>query len=357
MAARSNLRRHVGEIVTCPICLVDLQDPRSLPCLHSFCFECLQAHYEDKYPGDDVSCPVCRKDFQIPQGGLGNLPPNFFLQDLIEAKDLKSKKPETACDEHPDRRLEMYCFDCSVNICVKCFTASHQQHKCAEVEEISKVFAAQILADIEPLSSHISQFREEITKVETANKKFLETVDTMEHDVQERGTEIKRLVDDHVAKLIQELNAIRERSVKEAETRVESFELALAGLESFQAYSSEIASKGSPCDITRSFNDLRTKAEELLKSKITIDDYSPPDIQFLPVFDVLSEVLIKEGINNMIGCFTQSDGRFRILQLKFTIAYVYISMSNNSSNVTRPFFVPCCHLCVRVFSLVLHMHV
>ena len=95
------------------------------------------------YRGDDVSCPVCRKEFQLPQGGLNSLPHNFFLQNLIHAKDLKSKEMGTLCDEHPDKFLELYCIDCRRNICMKCSAVSHRQHECAEIERISKDFAAQ----------------------------------------------------------------------------------------------------------------------------------------------------------------------------------------------------------------------
>ena len=294
----ASLRKQVKEVVTCPISLDDLKDPRSLPCLHSFCFQCLQRHYEDMNPGDDVSCPVCRSEFQIPQGGLNSLPRNFFLQNLIEAKDMQNTETGTLCDEHPDQRLELYCIDCATNICMKCFAVSHQQHKCAEVEKLFKGFAAQMNSDIEPFSSRISQFHESVKKIEMVKEKFLQTVQKIEHRVQQRGNEIKRLVDYHVAELIQELNEVKERSVKEANLRLESIEVALAALESFQAYSLEIASKGTPYDITRSFNELHIRAEELLKSHVIANDYSPPVVQFVP-----REKLIK-GLHNIVGGLT-----------------------------------------------------
>ena len=124
---------------------------------------------------------------------------------------------------------------------------------------------------------------------------FMRTVEEMERAVRQRGNEIKQLVDDHVANLIEELNEVKERSVKQSETCVESIEVALGALESFQAYSLGIASKCSPCDSTRSFNELHTRAEELLKSHVITDDYCPPVVQFEP-----TEKLIK-GLHNIVG--------------------------------------------------------
>jgi len=113
---------------------------------------------------------------------------------------------------------------------MKCFAVSHQQQK--------------------PIPSRISKFHDAVRQVEITKKTFSESLNELEHKVQHRANEIKRHVDDHATKLIQELNEIKTSSVKEAKTRIESFELALTALESFLAYSSEIASKGSPCDIT-----------------------------------------------------------------------------------------------------------
>ena len=221
------------------------------------------------------------------------MPHNFTVQNLIEVKD---KEKRAVCGEHPDKRLKLYCFKCTKIICVKCIDVPHQEHKCATVETISKKIAEQIQSDIEPFSSRISQFRESLSKVEVANKKFLQTIEEMKHGLRQRGDEIKNLVDDHVAKLTKELNEVKERSVKEAEARVESIKLALAALESFQTHSMEIASKCSPSDITRSFNELHTRAEELLKSHVITGDYCPPVVQFEP-----TEKLIKGGLHNIVG--------------------------------------------------------
>ena len=125
MAAHSGLRSRITEIATCPICLEDFRDPRLLPCVHSFCFRCLQGHCKDKNHGDDVLCPLCRKEFQIPDDGLEALPANFFLKDMVEAKDLQRKKPGSvsceACstDEH-GKPAEVYCVDCNQKLCERC---------------------------------------------------------------------------------------------------------------------------------------------------------------------------------------------------------------------------------------------
>ena len=41
----------------CGICLEQFQDPRSLPCLHTFCLECLQRSLDEN---SSLKCTVCR---------------------------------------------------------------------------------------------------------------------------------------------------------------------------------------------------------------------------------------------------------------------------------------------------------
>jgi len=60
-------------VKTCSICQDELKDPRLLPCIHSFCLECLEQYCADKLPGDDVPCPECRNEFSVPKTGVAGL--------------------------------------------------------------------------------------------------------------------------------------------------------------------------------------------------------------------------------------------------------------------------------------------
>jgi len=76
------LERSVANMIVCAICKENFKSPRSLPCLHTFCFMCLQGHCKDKLPGDNVQCPYCRADFTIPPTGVEGFVHNFYLQEL-----------------------------------------------------------------------------------------------------------------------------------------------------------------------------------------------------------------------------------------------------------------------------------
>jgi len=130
MAEASDLKWRVTEIATCPICMEDFKNSKMLPCVHSFCLECLQGYCKDKSVGDDVACPVCRREFEIPEAGLEELPRNFFVHNLIDARDASSQEAEAVlCEvcvlvnDEDDGEIPpatMYCADCNQKLCRRC---------------------------------------------------------------------------------------------------------------------------------------------------------------------------------------------------------------------------------------------
>ena len=71
----------------CPLCLETVKDPKTLPCLHSFCLVCLDKHanYARRQLQTAIKCPVCQASFQIPQEDtFGGLPASFHLNRLVD---------------------------------------------------------------------------------------------------------------------------------------------------------------------------------------------------------------------------------------------------------------------------------
>ncbi|KAK3579746.1 hypothetical protein CHS0354_002397 [Potamilus streckersoni] len=71
----------------CPLCLKDFKMPRILPCLDTFCEECLSADIPNSRIHSGFACPTCRKSTVPPsQGELNKSWPVIFpLNAIIEA--------------------------------------------------------------------------------------------------------------------------------------------------------------------------------------------------------------------------------------------------------------------------------
>ena len=71
------LFRNLQKEAECPLCLETVNNPKTLPCLHSFCLECLDKHagFARRQLQATIKCPVCQTSFQIPEGdSFKNLP-------------------------------------------------------------------------------------------------------------------------------------------------------------------------------------------------------------------------------------------------------------------------------------------
>ena len=124
-----NLRKEAE----CPLCLETVNGPKTLPCLHSFCLDCLDklAGFARRQLQTMIKCPVCQTFFQIPEGDtFSGLPTSFHLNRLVDILALKDGNAEAqkcgSCEENS--AVTSYCFVCQSFLCTACLEA-HQRLK------------------------------------------------------------------------------------------------------------------------------------------------------------------------------------------------------------------------------------
>src|SRR6218665_2499125 len=95
-------RQEIDAMTTCSMCTKVFTDPKTLPCIHTFCMKCLSENglKTNKGPGDEMPCPICRRMFQIPTGGFHALPKNFFIEKLMQVARVSDQpaSSEALCD-------------------------------------------------------------------------------------------------------------------------------------------------------------------------------------------------------------------------------------------------------------------
>lgn len=119
--------RQLQKEVECPVCLGTVDDPKTLPCLHSFCLNCLKKIPVDEEDEEIIQCPVCRTFEEIPEN-LSDLPTSFHLNRLLDILPLRRGGTEAQrCGRcHENHTATCYCFVCLRFMCAACFE-SHQR--------------------------------------------------------------------------------------------------------------------------------------------------------------------------------------------------------------------------------------
>ncbi|XP_036910757.1 E3 ubiquitin-protein ligase TRIM56 [Sturnira hondurensis] len=131
-----------SDFLACKICLEQLRVPKTLPCLHTYCQDCLAqlAH------SGHLRCPECREKVSVPPAGVAAFKTNFFvngLLDLVKARaggDLRTGKP--ACALCPlmggasaGGPATARCLDCADDLCQACADG----HRCTRQTHTHRV--------------------------------------------------------------------------------------------------------------------------------------------------------------------------------------------------------------------------
>ena len=112
----------VRQEVTCAICLELLDDPKSMPCLHTYCKKCLmeaiaKRPHDPDLPRDRpaINCPLCRAEVALSDNGIESLPSNFSARRLVETVQLQDKLEQNKtplCDGCKENDAVASCCDC-----------------------------------------------------------------------------------------------------------------------------------------------------------------------------------------------------------------------------------------------------
>ena len=135
--AASAIYEDLKNVVTCSVCFEQFEDrnPRTLPCVHSFCSECIQRVLNAAQcvkRTNDVLCPICQTPATIPGGNVSKLPA-YFISRQIQTILEQMKKKHAICKacETTKHQSEVvsYCFQCTMAVCKNCKSKHDRRHK------------------------------------------------------------------------------------------------------------------------------------------------------------------------------------------------------------------------------------
>ena len=187
----------LASMVTCPICQESFTKPKYLPCLHTFCEECLDryicsidevckelgelpASIFDNEPyvwtGEGFPCPVCRSHVEVPNAKVAAVAPkewaalfpvNHLLLGIMGHESIPAEaRPCEPCQKNNESKTASYwCLECAEALCDACT----KHHKVLKATDSHTLVDVKDSKNIRVLSKH-----EEIIKCFEHTGKFID---------------------------------------------------------------------------------------------------------------------------------------------------------------------------------------
>jgi len=282
MACQSSADKELADMSECCICTDIFQDPRMLPCTHTFCMACLLNYGKDRQPGDRMPCPLCRTEFIIPDEGLITIPKNFFMDRVINVRKLSAKQGESVKDDCHRRVL-------------------WDKYKLSEKLKIS-----------EELLQHLAKDKNDVNK----------QLAGIEEKVSNAAEELIAAVQRERLNMMSEIKSIKAKREKQLETVKKKVKEHIIDLKTFEKCSEKLLRSGSG-DV----NTLHHRANELMAFDVRchVDSFLPPvNVTYTPstLLDRRDRILL-----GTIGQLKQISSSTTICITLFTVSKYILELS------------------------------
>ena len=330
--------KKLEEQLTCAICLDLYTNPKTLPCLHSFCQHCLEG-LPLRPRGDNyfISCPTCRHCTQLPQPtGAADFPTAFQINNLKEIYNLMTKvsgHQQVTCDNCTTTNATGYCKDCAKFLCPKCIDvhknwapiADHkirsldevatsaskllpekQEIKCSKHKKPLEIFCGtceelichdctvrihrdhdyDLVSDYYPI--HCQKLEASVKSVNdkvTVINDVLTALTDRENEIREQGEVVKKEIHVMVEEMIDILRQSERQLTREMDTvtgsklqvlseQKKSAEMRLNQLKDCQEFVEQSLEIGSPQDIVTSTKHMMERMSHVTK-QVNIEEFNP----------------------------------------------------------------------------------
>ncbi|XP_035682173.1 tripartite motif-containing protein 2-like [Branchiostoma floridae] len=335
------------QFLACPVCMLHFRDPKILPCLHTFCRECLQEWATKQQP---LECPTCRTQVSLPDQGVDGLRTNFYVNNLLDfaaakkgvepgvpcqvcdgnvegskswcadcaklmcdsctllhrrfplfenhevatevtlkAEEGRSKfHRKRHCEKHKNQELVFYCESCNALVCTACTVVDHRpgkDHNPVEIATVAQKKKESLQALLQDIDPRLKHVHASVKEIE---RKMANLVPSKEAATEQTKTYFRQLayiLQNREKEILSQIDEQCRADGKTLQTKKEEIEFELAGLTSAQTFCQQAVEHGSDVHILELGNQVQTRVETLLAKQLDLEsDWS--EFQFVENRDV-----------------------------------------------------------------------
>ena len=219
----------------CPVCKDIYNDPRFLPCAHTFCSACTNQLIAEE-GGQRIICPLCRDENDACTTANGAFKPNLALVGMLDS----------LCKQCKYVRAEIRCPHCTLMVCQAC----HQNHATyTEAKQCATDLNASIGAGEKVLVDDL------IKRLITIEKEIDTTIDGLIKELQDRRQVLKVELRGVIAKSIDSRKTWKDELITNLSAASSLLETMTNQLG--ESYDDQITAEG--------MKDMKSQSEEKIK--------------------------------------------------------------------------------------------
>ncbi|XP_077866136.1 E3 ubiquitin-protein ligase TRIM71-like [Saccoglossus kowalevskii] len=355
---KSLLDEVTEDFLSCSICLEIYKNPKVLPCLHTFCQQCLVTFKAKS--GGVLKCATCRIQCDTP---IEEMKSNFFLTSLLDTfqrqRQLSTDHPpvcetcqeKTAthrcvdcpqfccdvcvtvhkrissllshevltidkyreklsrghlkvqskvfCNVHKDSHLEFYCDTCQVPVCYKCTIVKHRvpEHVHRDLQEVADEYKTQLKEMLVQLKMKEKQVEEEKATAESTREEIRNQYEAEKEKVKRRAKEVIESVKREEKMLIDALDESARIELKDAAMNIDEMEFRHGNIVSTHHYLQTLVHHGNAVHL------LSTKPETTKRIKEMVAMETIPHISHdITEFKARSDLATLVGVIKSDAC-------------------------------------------------------
>uniref|UniRef100_A0A4W6ETG9 Tripartite motif-containing protein 2 n=1 Tax=Lates calcarifer TaxID=8187 RepID=A0A4W6ETG9_LATCA len=297
------------QFLICSICLDRYENPKVLPCLHTFCERCLQNYI----PAHSLtlSCPVCRQTSILPEKGVAALQNNFFITNLM---DVLQRGPDScsqeaaalnnitavatgqllSCPNHGGNVMEFYCPPCETAMCQECTSGEHGEHPTVPLKDVVEQHKASLQDQLDAVKKRLPEIDSALQTLSEILQQLTNQKSAIEDDIHTTFDELQKTLNVRKSVLLMELEVNYGLKQKVLQAQLDTLLQGQEGINSSCNFTEQALSHGTEAEVLLVKKQMSERLIELASQELPLQPGENDQLDFLVETDGL-----KKSIHNL----------------------------------------------------------